>query len=151
MTDTVTVASKLPFPLQLHIDQMVEVREAMFNGGERTVMRAMRLPETYTLKGNAISHAPQADNPRLYGGFALTSGIPRAFWEKWLEQHVDMDIVRNHQVFAGDKPGHTEGAAKEKAEVRSGLEPMRQNLDGTDPDPRIPKTMSGAITKAAGL
>jgi hypothetical protein len=147
MTDTVTVASKLPFGLILHIDDMVEVREAMYNGGERTVMRARPRPEKYTLKGNAIDWAPQAENPRLFGGYALTSGIPRDFWDAWLEQHKDSDLVKNYQVFAAAR-ANTEGAAKEKSEIRSGLEPLRQNYSAADIDPRARTLGSTQITKS---
>jgi hypothetical protein len=70
MTDAVTIACKLPNGLVLRLSA----------AGRRTGPR-------YVVKGSE-------------GGYALTEGIPKDFWERWLRQNKDAPCVVKKLVFA---------------------------------------------------
>jgi hypothetical protein len=121
MSATVTAACKLPHGLTLRVFDMVETQEAVMGGGFRPVKMARELPTRITLKG--VSHAQNAaPNAPMISGFALTHGVPKEFWDLWLAQNKDTDVVKNGLVFAHEKDGSTAAEAKEKEKVRSGLE-----------------------------
>lgn len=132
----VTIACKLPHGLTMRVFNMAEASEPVMGGGSRTVKRAVELPERVTINGwshpqNAAPHAP------IHGGYALTHGVDKDFWEKWLSQNKDSDIVVNKLIFAHEKEASAVSEAKEKAEVRSGLERLDPNKL---PSTRIKKT-----------
>lgn len=127
-TDTVIVACKLPNGLVIYDEREKTVNEQMFGGGFRPIQVWERVPGSeVTLNGNAMSHETllSGDVPHLVvGGYAMTPGVPRDFWERWLERHRDTDIVRNRLVFAAASESKVRGMAKENAATRSGLEPL---------------------------
>lgn len=148
--ETVTVGCKLPNGLELHLDEMVDYRIPM-NGGYVTEKRSRRLPDTYTLNGRAIDLAKIAATgsvPHLIvGGYGITNGIPRDFWERWLAANKDSDIVREKIVFAMADEGRAQGFALEHAGVRTGMEPIDPDAPGrTSPEFRKiqPGTRSAA-------
>lgn len=132
--DTITVASKMPNGLVLRLFRMEEFAEPVMGGGQRQSQRAIQTGDEYTLNGTAFSieRALRGDLPRhqIAGGFALTPGIPRDFWEQWLKQNEKSDMVRNGLIFAQASEQRARDAALEKEGLRSGLEPL-------DPD-RLP-------------
>jgi len=143
--DTVVVACKLPFGLELHLDRMVE-QTRLANQTAITEKVAVREDETYTLNGSGLNHAaltagimPEHTIIGGSGGYALTIGIPKAFWERWLEQNKNSDLVRNGLIFAASNHSRALDESKERAvDVRSGLEPLKPMRDDTDtPDPRV--------------
>jgi len=134
---TVTVACKTAtgFLLRLQREQVVTT-----NHGTTQSKEVLNVPiigegaETYIVKGfsrpaakvamAAIVGAGEALDGGTLGGYALTPGIPKAFWEKWLAQNKDLDAVKKRFLFAADKIDPIEGEAKDRLTENSGLEPV---------------------------
>jgi hypothetical protein len=122
-TDTVTIACKIASGVQLRLFEWVEAAEPLPGGGTRTIKLAMER-ETFTLKGCALLHPALPQGP---GGYALTHGVPRAFWEEWLKNNHDSMLVKNGLVFAANSEARATDQAKEQSELKSGLEPIDPN------------------------
>ncbi len=132
--DTVTIGYKGPNGLILQNFFMEEFQEQVMGGGTRTSKRAVRIEETYTICGNSldISKMTLGEVPNLIiGGYGITSGIPRVFWEEWLRTNANSHIVKNGLIFAMDSDAAVRKRAAEGAKLRSGLEPI---------DPAAPNT-----------
>jgi hypothetical protein len=132
--DTVTVGCKLPNGLLLQNFVMENYQEQVMGGGTRTSQRAVRLEETYRICGNSLDISKMAlgEVPNLIiGGYGITSGIPRVFWDEWLRANKDAAYVKNGLVFAEDSEARARKRAAEGAKLRSGLEPI---------DPLAPST-----------
>lgn len=122
----VTVACKLPNGLVLRIFDFVDSEDPLPGGGTRGFKIARQRREVYVLRGPAH----YLDKPRavdVAGGFALTPNIPQQFWEEWLAQNDDTDIVKNGLVFAHSRD--TAGQARELFQLKSGLEPLSPDKD----------------------
>jgi len=131
----VTVACKLPLGIVLRVFEKTEVSEPM-PGGIRTVEQHMEVGGGSTrvkINGNAAPHG-RSPSCMVIGGFALTPNVPAEIWEVWLEQNQDSDIVKHGLIFAYEKPSMAQGEAKEKKELKSGMERIKP-----DDDIRVPK------------
>lgn len=129
-TDTVYVGCKMPNGLILQNFAFEEVREAVPQGF-RDVPMARRLPEAYRLNGVSLTHEQRMTGDVGYAivsGAAITPGVPREFWERWLEANKASELVKNHIVFAHREEASVRRMAKEYAAQKTGLEPL-------DPDP----------------
>lgn len=96
-SDTYIIGCKLPHGLKLEL----------FNK-DNTVK------EAHTLKGNNAA--------RIIGGYGLTDGVPRAFFDEWLRRNAKHPAVLNQSIFMHTDLASAQDAAKERREVRSGLE-----------------------------
>lgn len=137
--ETVTVALKSPHGIILQLHDQVEVSVPVMGGGMRmeTQFRpSADLGATFRLNGNAV---PFGESPKhtIVGGFALTHGVPKDFWEAWLKQNPRLGIVTSNLIHAYDTVDAAAGEARDKRAVRSGLEPL--NMSKNSGDPRIPK------------
>lgn len=125
---TVAVASKMPNGLILRLFRFEPFSEPVLGGGHREGKRAVQTGDEYILHGTAFSleRAKMGDFPRhqVAGGFSITTGIPRDFWDEWLSQNEKSDMVRNGLIFAYDTEMKTRDAAVEREGLRSGLEPL---------------------------
>lgn len=74
-----------------------------------------------------------ANTSRVVGGYGLTPGVDKDFFDAWLKLSATSVVVKRGLIFAQDNPGKAEGQAKEQAEIRSGLE----GLDPEKPAPGI--------------
>lgn len=124
---SVTVACKVPAGLILKLFRMVDDSE-MTPLGPRAVKRAQQIGRTYRINGSARNRSVLSDEatlPLAYG-YALTPGIPKAFWDEWVVQNADADVVVNKLIFAHEKVGYAHAQAKEqqRAKIVSGLEPV---------------------------
>lgn len=129
-SDTVVVACKMPNGIVLQNTHMEPYREAV-PGGFRESKRAIREPETYVLNGSALKPEiiQSGDLPyAVVHGAALTHGVPREFWERWLHANAGSDLVKRHVVFAHKSEASVRAMAKEFSGSKTGLEPI-------DPDP----------------
>lgn len=100
-TDTVTIGCKLPHGLHLDI---VKIGEPVAR---------------HTINGSNSS--------RIVGGYGITEGVPRAFWERWLEQAKDMAMVKNGLVFAHREAASAIAKAKDGAAEITGFERVDPN------------------------
>jgi hypothetical protein len=128
-----TVACKLPHGLVLQVYEEYEDGEAVLGGGVRVVKRFRPMGETITLNGNAMKFG-EAPRHRIISGFALTEGVDKDFFDRWVEQNKDLPAVKNRLIYAFEKLDSVEGQAKNDASLRNGMEPM-----AIDRDPRSPR------------
>ena len=140
----VTVASKLPWPVMLHVDEMVDVEEQVFGGGVRIVSRARQ--KGASVKINGMSHpVDKAPLHQIIGGYALTPNVDADFWATWLKQNSEpgkeSEMVKNRLIFAHEKSSYAESQSREQAAIRSGLEPI-------DPS-KLPRGIQKADSKVA--
>lgn len=129
---TVTVASKFPMDFVLKLYDFVRRYEPVMGGGQREykIAQIRRGAKEFIVQGNSW---PQNKGPhqQINCGYAITSGIPRAFWDEWLTQNKEADYVVNGMIFAHAETASTMAEAREKEAEKSGLERL-------DPD-KLPK------------
>lgn len=120
---TVTVGCKMPSGLVLKVYKFVDAYEPVMGGGSRKIKVGQQVGGDVVLKGFATEagkHAPHA----IIGGFGLTPGVDAEFWNLWLEQNRDLDLVKRGLVFAHGETASAEAEAKEKVKEKSGLEAL---------------------------
>lgn len=150
----VTVACKIPNGLILRLFKMIDTQEPMFGGGFRKVKVAQQVGETYEIKGPALPKEARAIFAP--GGYALTTNIPKAFFEEWLKQNHDHEAVVRKLIFAQADRDDAVAQAEEQAGIRSGLEPLNPEIhvknDGrrVPVDPRWPRSKNGEATIEEG-
>lgn len=151
---TVTVACKIPQGLVLQLQHKMKRRiptgrgqendyqdiEVMVYGGPRYHVFGPSVPAMGGVPGGYI--LPK----EIEGGYALTDGIPAAFWATWKEQHELADYVTSGMIFAYEHAS-AKSAAREQGERLSGLEPLHLDAKGELKDRRSPKSLSGAIAR----
>jgi hypothetical protein len=120
--DTVVVGNKLTHTLSLQLHEMVEQTEP--NSG-RTIKVARRIGDPVVIRGSAVKHNTSAEFP-IVGGYALTFGIDKDFWDRWTAENADLDILKKGLVFAQDNNSRTEGQAREQKDLRTGFERLVQ-------------------------
>jgi hypothetical protein len=125
-TVTVTVACKLPHGLVLRIHEPVETEIPVMGGGVKVERHFKPTGREFTVAGNAH---PQNEAPiaPIASGFALTHGVPKDLWDKWLEQNRLLPAVVNGLIFAHEHSAKSRDEAKEKIGVKSGLERINPN------------------------
>jgi hypothetical protein len=143
--ETVTVASKLPFPLIIRAFDMVKRYD---DGGKREIEESReRANLRFTIQGvpNPASVKSRTENmAQIIGGYALTPNVPADLWKAWFEDNKTSDYVINKLIYARDKSADVEAIAKNNAKAaRSGLEPLNpekiiKNGQRIPADPRIP-------------
>lgn len=148
-TETVCIACKMPNGLQLVLHREEEYDEPMFGGGTKRVKRFLPIPDTEVVlrgPGRSISMMP-ADQVDQFapGGYGLTPGVPRSWWENWLSRNRDSHIVRNKIVFASADTPRAAAQAREQREVQSGLQPV----DPQNIHKRIPRARGEPIIETA--
>jgi hypothetical protein len=120
---TVTVASKFPMDFTLRLFDWVKRYEPVMGGGQREVRIAERRrgAKEFIVQGNSW---PQNKGPhqQINFGYAMTPGIPKAFWDEWVEQNKEADYVVNGMLFAHAEGASTMAEAREKEKEKSGLE-----------------------------
>lgn len=150
----VTVACKVPLGVILHVDTRIE-RVIETNAGARTVQEYARGSEQVQILGPAypVGTPPDGfrDKPPIAGGYALTQGIDKDFWDRWWADNADprcdaaemehkngcrcTAIVRSRMIFAYESIEDTRAAAKEGKDLQSGLEPIKPDGDYRSPRP----------------
>lgn len=122
-TETVTVACKMPNGVKLELVEMVDRTEPVMGGGARRFQQARRTGQFFIVRGPAVPFGTPPNFP-IIGGYALTHGIPKDFWDKWCSQNKDSPLLENHIIFAHTKADSVRGMAKEHKGQLSGHEPI---------------------------
>lgn len=141
--ETVTVACKLPNGLQLRLFEMIEREVPQFGGGTRNERIAQLIADApvIVLHGNRV---PFGQLPRceMVMGFALTKGVPKDFWEKWLHDNRQSDIVTKGIVMAFDSIDDAKTELKQEGPaIKSGFQAIVP-----DNDPRLKSLGKHKIT-----
>lgn len=123
-TETVTVACKLPNGLLLRLFDMKDQYEPA-PGGSRLIKLAVERVDAGRVRINGFA-VPYGQTPQyeIPGGFALTHNVPKDFFEEWLSQNQQLPAVSKGLIFAAEKRDDAIAEANEKAELKSGLEPV---------------------------
>src|ERR1700681_2652555 len=123
--DTVTVACKLPRGIFLRLCRMEDSAEQS-PMGIKTVKVARWYGDQVRINGVAAQNNPAPGNSAFAqtGGYALTPDVDREFFETWLQQNADADVVRNELIFAHGTDADVRRHTRENEKVRSGLEPI---------------------------
>lgn len=94
------------------------------------------------LKGsNSLRRNVRASQPAHL--FAVTA-VDETFAREWFKRNADMEFVKQGLVFIANTEGAATGMAKERAEQKTGLEPLAQK-----DDPRLPKGRNPQTTVEA--
>ena len=121
MAEQVTVALKHPHGIVMQLYRMVESEETTM-GGSRTIKRAERVGEPITLNGY-LTKGAKTPLVSADGEFAYTS-VPKDFWDTWIVQNKDLELVKRGLVFAHVSEKVAADKAKERHDLKSGLEPL---------------------------
>lgn len=130
--ETVTVACNLPNGLILRVFDMVNVRRARPGGGFDEEPEARLAGEPFTLHGNRTSFGEEP-KCKVVCGYALTRGVPKDLWDRWLEQNEDSDLVRNNLIHAHESMDEAADASEELDGTKSGLQPLNPGDDSRMP------------------
>lgn len=148
---TVYVFSKLEMALEL---QRCEERTTRMRYKQETWVEPVmvRVGPVFVVAGtNYPIGAPPPDviwpeRPQMVGGYAVTKGCPKDFWESWLKQHDQDPMVVNCLIFAEEKLENGVAKARENRSRFTGLGPLQRGRDKdgneTIVDPRQPKKVA---------
>lgn len=140
-TDTVTVACNLPNGHVLQIYDVEETESILPNG--RSIKENMSTPNwaagQWVLNGckldmAALTAGELPDYRVIKGatpdcGYALTTGVPRDFWEEWLRQNKSSPLVTGRHVYSASSEPRAAAEAKEYKDLRSGLQGLNPSGD----------------------
>jgi len=148
-TETVTIACKVPMGMRLYLYREEEYDEPMFGGGYKHLKRFVPMPDTQIVvrgPGRATNMMPLDQIDQFApGGYGLTPGVPRDWWEQWLKWNKDSHVVRNKVIFAADDTPRAAAQAREQKEIESGLQPV----DPQNIHKRIPRSRGEPIIETA--
>jgi hypothetical protein len=140
----VTVACKVPNGLLLRVFAQHIYDDPQQDGTTKKVKSWRPIPGVqFAVKGPWAASAGQAfmrGNSAvaelLPGGYALTHGVPKDIWDRWLAQNKDTPLVQKRIVFASPSMAQATEDAKDPdaRKVKSGLEPVDQD----NPAARMP-------------
>lgn len=125
MTETVTVACKMPHGLILRVFDWQEVQDPLPGGGTKAVKQAIPRTHTVMINGYLDKYDPELPPAARSSAFRLTPGVDKEFFEKWLEQNKDHDAVKNSLIFT--TKGKDRGKPREHEKQRCGLEPINRD------------------------
>jgi hypothetical protein len=125
-TATVTVAMNFPQPLILRTFRSVKKPRNV--GGVMLELEEFAADgRSFTVHGNAFPQHTGPD-PRLTllgeRNIALTPGCPKDLWELWLDQNKSHPLVEAGLIYAFEKMDSVHGQARERADLKNGLERM---------------------------
>jgi hypothetical protein len=146
MGATVTVASKLPFRLELQCC-VKRTQQRRFQGEVWTEEVYFKDGPIVTINGTAYPNGqvPEGYRPRpkTVGGYALTPNVPKDLFDAWLAENKDSAMIKNRLVFGYEQKDAVDGRARENTDVDSGLGPLIP-----DSDRRMPKKVIGRQTRS---
>jgi hypothetical protein len=125
-TATVTVYCRHNPGLILRVGEFVERAEAAAIHA-RTI-KEWQQRDSFTVAGPARPVGGDAIAP-VVGGYAITHGVPKDLWDKWLADNKDSAMVKNGVIFAHEKSSYGDGLATEQKGIRTGMEPLSQGKD----------------------
>jgi hypothetical protein len=70
------------------------------------------------------------NSSNLIGGYGVTEGVDKSFFDAWLVAYKDSALVKNDIVFAYEKSSDLSAAAKAHVDVVTGLEPIVPPVEG---------------------
>jgi hypothetical protein len=122
-TGYVVVACKIPNGIVLQNSVMHADSEPVMGGGHRDIKTGRKLGAAYTVKGPSVKWG---ELPKFIfaGGYALTPNIPEDFWNEWVRQNPDAEILQKKLIFAFRQMDDVEAECRNNETILSGLEPL---------------------------
>ncbi|MBV9997137.1 MAG: hypothetical protein JO127_18180, partial [Caulobacteraceae bacterium] len=94
----VTVASKLPMPYRMRVFKMTSFHEPVMGGGTRESRIAQFDREVFI---NGVSKRIEDQyGCEVVGGYALTYGVDKDLFDRWLAANKDEPIVTKNLIYA---------------------------------------------------
>ena len=151
----VTVASKIPMSITIQLCKPTEKAVSGQHGpttekfhtpyGAIYVIRGTGYPEGNKLPKGFPKRPEMIEDQN--GGYALTPGVPADFWNDWLKQNAETEMVLNGMIKAQHDLESLAADAAEHADRDSGLGPLNPEMDakGNPLDRRAPKPASLSV------
>jgi len=121
---TVTVLCRLPHGVRLRLAPQGETERRVQMSANGTPDRSPTRIEREVIV-NGANKAPNyhpKDNVML--GRVGRTTVDKSFWDAWLAQHKDSDLVKNHCVFAEVSERNVESRVREFETEKTGFEPV---------------------------
>lgn len=131
MTDTITVACKMPNGVRLRIfETTTRTGKDGVKWNQNRVLKEFVLagPRQFA-DGDTRANSPEYAGrllPNPQSGYVLNT-VDKDDWERWCQQNSDSPLLENHILVCHSKD--SAGAAKEHHKQRSGLEPIDPSGD----------------------
>jgi hypothetical protein len=143
---TVIVACKLAVArFELQLCREATIREQT-QAGPRDIKQFFKTGKTWIVRGTAY---PEGTPPKGYikrpeevQGYVLTRGIPKDFWDAWVEQYGESEMVKNGLIYACDVEDDIDAIASDHIKVKDSFAPL--NMD--DGDARIPRPINNSVS-----
>lgn len=74
--------------------------------------------------GEARAVLRGTNSANIIGGHGITENVDKELFDAWIEQHKDKDFIKKGFIFAHEKVANTSAEAKERADEKTGLEPL---------------------------
>lgn len=127
MPGTVMVACALPHGFQMQLQQSVETPSPTRDDPLRKETINRYVGKVVEIAGPArnrdVRRTEAGEFVPTAGGYALTPGVDKDFWDKWREQMKDWPPLVAGQVFAGEREDAVKGKARAGEHGPSGFEP----------------------------
>jgi hypothetical protein len=155
---TVCVACKLPGGVLLRVFEPYTRMDPQQDGTAKPVKEWRAIPDLkFSVKGPWVASAGQAFMPQnsavaqlLPGGFAITYGVPKDLWDRWLDQNKETNLVRKGIIFAAPSMMAATEEAKKARDVKSGLEPVDPNNPATRMPGGVDRRLRVSILQEGG-
>ena len=113
--------------------------------GPRDIDQWVRVGPVVRVRGTAYPRGTPPEGfpakPEMVGGYALTHGIDKDFWDEWVKQHKDAPYVKSGMIMAYESVDAAKGFSRERAKELSGLEPLDPKGDG-----RVPRSTHNGVS-----
>ena len=124
MANLVTVLCRLPSGIRLDLHDIDTLKSRA--ASEAPVMGAAPLVRSVVLNGAKTDPSYHHAEGRLLGRAGRTE-VDSDFWNAWLAQNKNSELVRHKLVFSEANQSKADAAVKEMAKEKTGLEGLDQN------------------------
>lgn len=117
---TVTVCCKYPSGILLRVFQNIDVPVPVPGGGIRSEKQAQQVGPAVKINGPGAP-VNRSSPHEIAGGYAMTFGVDADFFERWLDQNRDSDLVKNRLIFVAPSREDARAISEEHADVQTNI------------------------------
>lgn len=90
-----------------------------------TVTVGCKLPNGFIIEaGDKRAVLAGANSSTIVGGHGITEGVDKDLWDAWSALHAELGLLKHGHIFAHEKTANTNAEAKDRADEKTGLEPI---------------------------